>query len=398
MASIRMDVDGLSASRANMAYFPLRRWLFLCLFLAVWLSIMNVFANSDWAVAYARRAEIELKPVLENERSGWQVDNLSLLRNSLDATGASRWRENQMDYFSLFMNWSALPLPTFRQDVTSVRVEGNRVRVEVTLAFDDPITTSLEVRYYHQVGGTWKRTDGHFARNGPILVRTPDLTIRAFDIDDKTTQLTVLGIEDYLKQARRDFGATAAAAPHPPLELEINPPPLAPLFGYDARQTGGDSDTIRVLRAPLAFSLARNALDGPTMRLEQIYDKSLQVLADGLVNWEARAFAPPPRRWAEAERILMRDALKNGYALQLQDMTRGSLPVGGTNDAGALINYQAWSIADYIASRYGRERFGQVADAVIQYSQWETLTSAVFDISAEEFERGWKDHLEQLVK
>lgn len=398
MASMTMDVDGLAAARAGTIHFPLRRWLFLCLFLAVWLSIMSVFANSDWAIAYARRAEIELKPVLENERSGWQVDNLSLFRNSLDATGASRWRENQLDYFSLFMSWSALPLPTFQQDVTSVRVAGNRVRVEVRLTFDEPITTSQEVRYYRQVGGAWRRTDGHFATRAPLLVQTPHLTIRAYDIDDKTAQLTVQGVEDYLERARRDLSEATESDLRPPLELEINPPPLAPLFGYDARQIGSDSDTVRILRAPLAFALARNALDGGMQRLELIYGKSLEVLADGLVSWEARTYAPPPRRWAEAERTLMRDALKNGYAIPLQHMTRGILPVGGTNDAGALINYQAWSIADYIALRYGRERFGQVADGVIQYSQWETLTRAVFDTSVEEFERSWREHLEELLK
>jgi hypothetical protein len=54
------------------------------------------------------------------------------------------------------------------------------------------------------------------------------------------------------------------------------------------------------------------------------------------------------------------------------------------------------TLLDYLVGTYGRDALPKLVDGFRRYNTWQTLISAVFGISAEEFERGWQEYLQNL--
>jgi hypothetical protein len=56
-----------------------------------------------------------------------------------------------------------------------------------------------------------------------------------------------------------------------------------------------------------------------------------------------------------------------------------------------LLVIETW--LDYVVATYGREALPALVDGFRRYGDWETLTPAVFGVTAEEFEEGWHAYL-----
>jgi hypothetical protein len=50
-------------------------------------------------------------------------------------------------------------------------------------------------------------------------------------------------------------------------------------------------------------------------------------------------------------------------------------------------------LLDYVDATYGRKALSALVEGFRRYNGWSTLIPAVFDVSAEELERGWQGYL-----
>lgn len=372
-----------------------RRILALALYLLAWLAVMSQFAHADYTTAYAHHARGPIETRVRSELQAWQVGNLSIYRYQLASGGINRWRENQWEYFAQYWSWSAVPFPLLEPEIRDMAWDGDLLQVMLWLHGEDPAALFQELRFYRRVNNEWQRVAPYAAlESSAVRLRTSKYSITAYAIDAATASRAVEGLDAFSERVHRDFGVVWN--PGPRLELELHPPPYAPLFGYAFEGRRASDDAIAILRVPLAFGIARAAMNGDDQRLERLRGKNLYIVAEGLIAWEAHQFAPPPRAWQVAERRLMRDALARGYAVVPHEMTRRVMPLGGLAEGGPLLNLTAWTIADYIAARFGPQRFVDLIDGIMEYGQWSTLTREVFGVSLEEFEKGWRAHVEQL--
>jgi hypothetical protein len=72
-------------------------------------------------------------------------------------------------------------------------------------------------------------------------------------------------------------------------------------------------------------------------------------------------------------------------------------------DAEMMITEHYWmhtlafeTLLNYMVATYGRDKLPELIEGFRHYDSWETLVPEVFGISAEEFERGWQEHLHKL--
>ncbi len=372
------------------------RGVLLSLFLCGWLLVMNQLAQQEFYSAATTQAKFEIAPVLLSEYFAWKAANLPLLRNTFDPDAANGWRESQVEYFSEFNSWSALPFPITSQEPVDGELRSGVLRVDLKVGSESQ--TFHEVRYYRRHGGGWQSTDGRQAFSlQPIVRSSAHFKIKAFGLDDSTVNTTVAGLEEFYGQVERDLDEQQVLAGDAPLELEINPPPYPALFGAGGDGTWGAQGT-NALRAPIAFWSVRHILDGTDSRYTAIRKKNLNVLAEGIVAWEARQFAPPPVMWLSAEKTLVRDARAHGYFLPLSDLTRARVPVGGMTDAGPLLNMEAWTVASYIAQRFGRLKLADTVAGVVTYNTWDDLIQNVFEIKLEDFQHGWEAYVDDWLR
>jgi hypothetical protein len=59
---------------------------------------------------------------------------------------------------------------------------------------------------------------------------------------------------------------------------------------------------------------------------------------------------------------------------------------------------QGSTVVDYAVTTYGRERLPDLVAALGQHDSWETLAPAVYGVSLDEFEEGWRHHLAELAQ
>ena len=57
-----------------------------------------------------------------------------------------------------------------------------------------------------------------------------------------------------------------------------------------------------------------------------------------------------------------------------------------------------YTVIDYAVTTYGRERLSDLVAASGQHDSWETLIPSVYGVSLDEFEQGWRQHVDALAQ
>lgn len=116
-------------------------------------------------------------------------------------------------------------------------------------------------------------------------------------------------------------------------------------------------------------------------------------LFPGLHNWLTKEQSGHPLMWES----------RMATALQRQLAEQGRLTLNGVSYGLGNSGRSPWqwrtlaldSIVDYVVAQYGRERLPEFIQALSLHHSWNTLVPALYNVSVDDFERGWNEHLHQ---
>lgn len=308
----------------------------------------------------------------------------------LDPLASREWRRKQV------ATLTTLPLPTPSEEPPIIerwQFQGNAAMVD--LRFAGPPATR-ETRFYRIVADTWRRTPPIAAFWGSRQdADAPGVHFVYRELDAEVVRGTVEALETAYRQG--DVPVLAGER----LTVEIVPDYVVE---YEAQENRlilpSPRLSPRLVSIPdsgpilwrLAYPIADRLAD-PGDAARYRYLDSVQLFQDHLRYWPLRWQAPFPQRW----QTQMLDTLRAAREDDLLVVSRAIDMFSASRVQAHLAYYEAMTMADYVAERYGSAGVLALEQALSQAPSWDRAVQATLSIDVAEFERGWRAYLDSRL-
>ncbi len=355
------------------------------------------------------RVRRDIQATSDLEAWAWLNRDNPLGDSLVSANASAGWRTRAVWIDSRLREWAGDNMTTPQVELTDLELKGNLALVKANVTLAETATdfnAYSEMRFYERGDdGVWRRTSpdpgfwgverrlasDHFQ----VVYRARDhAAVRAFLPRAETVYADLL----------RDLGLDPAA--EKPFKINIVPtlegvtyrfsvdheltlpsPLLIPTSqGYQP-----EDRLLRSLASPLAYYLVQRALERPTLNRETVWTTGR--LALGISDWLAFDSAPLPTAWQAQLEADFRRELASGHYISLSSLTSYDYD----RSIGRLYGSRmvAVSLADYIASVYGRDRLGQLLQALPTARNWDEVTATVLNTSPLALEDAWRAYIYQ---
>ena len=263
-----------------------------------------------------------------------------------------------------------------------------------------------ETRFYERSSdGVWRRTspDARFWGD-PRQLSSDHFEVNYRMRDHAEVRAALPQLEAFYRQTLRDLKLNAVDIG--PFEIEIVPSidNVAWRFSNDRKLTTtsphllpttiGYAPEDRLLRSvvsPLAYYLVQRAAERPSALSDWTSNGDWSRVTFGVAQWLALSGAPLPTAWQTQLEADFRRDLAGGSRPQLIGLTSyAANQAFNSRTSGQMV---AISLADYIATVYGRDKLGELLANLKQYRSWDEMSRAVFGVDRVEFEAGWQAHV-----
>lgn len=339
--------------------------------------------------------------------------------------------------------------PSEQISIQQSRFLGSQAMVQVRVVDGTLPLPYREVRFYEQVGDTWQRIppiDAFWGREQMLTSEFFELHYR--QRDGLAVEAATPVLDKAYSDLRRVFGLPAPGADH---KIRVDVETAEGFHGMNDRQRGRMQ-----LRSPLLFTAPESLSDGGVLAQSALFiltdwtiiealriqrgDGSLSISLPMLnalrlwSQWEVGSALAPWRR-SLVRGILVADTetasdlisacqfyggwngLTSGINFTVPCVTSGNADESKTvrTELGLRNLPQLWekesasfadsatdqrvssvalaTLLDYATHTYGRGRLPLLLHAPAVYGSWKSLIPAVFDVTAETFEAGWRKWL-----
>ena len=370
-----------------------------------------------------RRIRQDLADAVAEETLAWNAGDANRYRALLDPAGGGAWRAAMMRSFGeghngIYYQSQSGPvmaspvLPSdqwWLQTVQLVAVEwqSDLAVVRVSVRTQDPFLSEYdETRIYRRVGNRWARSSSGDALWGPgETLDTAHFRLVFQRRDRPAARAAARDIEGWYQRVRRDYGlrergddgpitVEIVATPVEGLEEAFEGPVRVPspwLVAMAPRQSAEAQ-----LRWEIGLAVTKR-LQGQAGPIDRYASSGLRFVLSGLNLWEARQWAGEMVPWERQRAALVRQAVQDLARRPAQSSPAlPMLSVAQRSDDlqdGRTAYLLATTMADFIADRFGSERFGAVIAAARPLGATESRISAALRLTSWDLEREWAAYL-----
>ncbi|MCW5853768.1 MAG: hypothetical protein KIT87_27120 [Anaerolineae bacterium] len=356
------------------------------------------------------RVRRDIQATSDLEAWAWLNRDASLGDSLVSTNASAAWRTRATGIDSRLREWAGDNMAAPQVELSDLELQGNVALVRASVTLTDTATTFnaySEMRFYERGDdGVWRRTSpdaGFWGVERRLASDHFQVTYRARD--HAAVRAFLPRAEAMYAGLLRDLGLDPAN--EKPFKLNIVPtldgatfrfsndheltlpsPLLIPTSqGYQP-----EDRLLRSLASPLAYYLVQRTLEKPTLNRDTVW--ATGRLALGISNWLAFDSAPLPTAWQAQLEADFRRELASGHYISLASLTSS---YDYDRSLGRLYGSRmvAVSLADYIAATYGRDRLGQLLQALPGARNWDEVTATVLNISPLDLEDAWRAYIYQ---
>lgn len=343
----------------------------------------------------------DLRVALNEEAWAWQRGDDDDIRALLDPQAGDDWRGDFVHDWEWRRQWAGSRAKAPSVELQDVTLHGDVA--EVSVLVDEPgvpwITGAYrETRFYRRDSETWLRTAPRAGVWGAEQHLETDhfrFEYRERDADAVERVAEVLDTE--YARLRHEVGLRPAPASRQ-LTVQIVPRTDVMHWRFSGERLTVPSPVLETV--PTSVSNAEY-LHQMIMRplSQRIFSEVLRVvpvrpqwdpLAQGLRYWlwQSADMHMVPSGWRYSMERLLREELARRPSLRLTDVNRWT-----TWSNHAVRNMVASTVIAYAVETYGRDTVAPLLRASSRNETWETMVPAVYGVSAETFEAGWRAYL-----
>ena len=274
---------------------------------------------------------------------------------------------------------------------------------EVTVLVNEPgvpwITDAYrETRFYRRDTETWLRTApraGYWGEEQSLETDHFRFEYRERDAEAVTSIAETLDTE-YVR-LRREVGLSAATASQH-LTVQVVPRTDVMHWRFSGERLTLPSPALETVPTSVSHAdyLYQMVMRPLSQRVFSDVLRELRVqpqwdpLAQGLRYWlwQGAGMEMVPSGWRYSMERLLREELSRRPSLRLTDVSRWT-----TWSNHGVRNMVASTVVAYGVETYGRDTLGPLLRATSEHETWESLVPAVYGVSAETFEAGWRAYL-----
>lgn len=353
--------------------------------------------------AGVRRIRTDIQSTVDAEAWAWQNSKGAIAQNLIDGEADSDWAQSLRWSQEWERRWAG-------EEAQKPVFEVERVELRDDLALVDVLaikpgrpwlsTPYRETRFYRRIEDRWLRTSPRIEFWGAKRTLDTDyFHLEFYQRDAEAIEAAVDKLDALYVELRRDAGLGTPATNYK-LAVEVLPRTDRVTWRFSADELSvtspilqqvpeGASHADQLIRL-VAYPLARRVLGEATdaMQVESYW----QPVLDGVRHWFGWEDEPVPSAWHYYIEGLLRDRIAHAPAVELTYLVTPHWRALGRSDWWVRI-LAAETVVEYAVETYGRDRLPALLQAFENHETWETLIPAVFDVSVEEFEAGWRSHL-----
>ena len=353
------------------------------------------------------RVRRDIQATSDLEAWAWLNRDTPLGDTLVSANASTGWRTRATWIDSRIREWAGDNVGEAKVELSDLELRGNLALVRANVTLSETATdfsAYSEARFYERGDdGVWRRTSpdpgfwgverrlasDHFQ----VVYRARDhAAVRTFLTRAETMYAGLL--RDLALDPTREKPFKINVVPtlegvtyrfSPDHELTLPSPLLIPTSqGYQP-----EDRLLRSLASPLAYYLVQRALEQPTVNRQTVWTTGR--LALGISDWLAFDSAPLPTAWQAQLEADFRRELATGRYMSLTSLSSYDYD----RSVGRLYGSRmvAVSLADYIAATYGRDRLGQLLQALPTARNWDEVTATVLGVGPLDLEDAWRAYV-----
>lgn len=350
-----------------------------------------------------QRAEAGITTALATEYTAWQQKDREQFAALLDLPAVERWQWEWRDYWSLTpTEFTDLGITLRRVDQQGeiVRVEGLVTRPSTKWWRSSPYR---ETRFYRESAQGWLRTlppESYWGARQTIETQHLRFEFTTYDapaIQPQVAQLQMRYLELYnllaLDPATR-YKWTFVLVPERTdgrtsdyYRYEYTSPALS-----EVPDTLSNQEYVAQM---IVSTMASQAVYGSTSLTRRHYLHRWEMLVWSLYGWLRSDLLDQRSPWHTQAQTVFQESLANQVPLQLNDIEYWP-DDGRPAQERVMRQYMvSESIIDFAITTYGRDKLSLLLAGLERYRDWDSLTRAIFDVSAVDFEAAWNHYLVQ---